>query len=248
MIVSVDAAEDVAVSLLTVRGPWDDQLRCNATASLRQCFGARPDGLVVDLSGLGDPHCESAPTWVTAQHAAARMQPPMPFALCIPPDLPLAGRMQGLSAGRFLPVYAKVRQARVALAGRIPGADRLSVTLRPDPDAPSVARNLVGDACLEWGLTHLLHPSRLVMSELVTNAVEHAGTQIRVVVTRRCGGLHLAVTDGNPRLPRVLRPVRPRRDMPLDERGCGLRTVAETAVLWGATPTESGKVVWATVR
>ncbi|WP_189328404.1 ATP-binding protein [Actinoplanes ianthinogenes] len=246
--VSVDIAADAAVSLLTVRGPWDDQLRRSTSVSLRRCFTEHPDALIVDLSRLRDPHSESVPTWTTARTVAAALEPPVHLALCVPPDLPLADRMQGLGAGRFLPVYAKVRQARVAVTGRIPEGERMVVTLRPDTDAPSLARNLVSDACLAWGLARLLHPSRLVMSELVTNAVEHAGTEIRVVVTRRGAGLHLSVGDGDPRMPRLRRPAPPRRGRPLDERGRGLQTVHETAELWGAVPTESGKVVWATVR
>jgi anti-sigma regulatory factor (Ser/Thr protein kinase) len=247
--IHLDAGADAAVSLLTVHGLWDAQLRSHTSASLRRCFTEHPDALIVDLSGLLDPRSESAPTWVTAQHAAATLEPPVPLALCVPPDLPLADRMQGLGAGRFLPVYAKVHQARVALAGRIPGAEPLTLTLAPDTDAPSLARNLVSDACLSWGLVHLLHPSRLVMSELVTNAVEHTGTGIRVVVTRRGAGLHLAVADGDPRLPQVMtRTNRPRPDLPLDERGRGLRTVQETASMWGSIPTETGKIVWATIR
>ncbi|BBH64811.1 hypothetical protein ACTI_14960 [Actinoplanes sp. OR16] len=245
----LDAGPEAAFSLLTVRGPWDASLRDNASASLRRCFTEHPDALIVDLSGLVDPRSESAPTWVTAQHAAAAMRPPVPVALCVPPDLPLADRMQGLGVGRFLPVYAKVGQARVALAARMPGAERFTIMLAPDTDAPSLARNLVSDACLSWGLVHLLHPSRLVMSELVTNAIEHAGTEIGVVVTRRGAGLQLAVADGDPRLPQVLtRTNRPRPDLPLDERGRGLRTVQETASMWGSIPTETGKIVWATVR
>lgn len=246
--VSVDAGDDAVVSVLTVRGSWDAPLRYHTSVTLRRCFTEHPDGLIVDLAGLLDPHSESASTWVTAQHVAAGLEPPVHFALCVPPDLPLADRMQALGAGRFLPVYAKVRQARVALAGRIPGTERVAVTLLPDPDAPSVARNLVGDACLQWGLGHLLYSSRLVMSELVTNAVEHARTEIRVVVTRRGAGLHLSVGDGDPVLPQMIRLTRPRPDVPLDVRGRGLRTVHETATLWGAMLAENGKVVWATIR
>ncbi|KUL39636.1 ATP-binding protein [Actinoplanes awajinensis] len=247
--VRVDIGADTAVSLLTVRGPWDERLRRTTSVSLRRCFTDHPDALIVDLSRLLDPRSESAPTWTVARTVAAELRPPVHLALCVPPDLPLADRMQGLGAGsRFLPVFAKVRQARVAVAGRLPGVERMIAVLRPDTDAPSTARNLVSDACLAWGLAHLLHPSRLVMSELVTNAVEHAGTEIRVVVAWRGTGLHLSVGDGSPRMPHLLRPPRPRQGHPLDERGRGLRAVHETAELWGAVPTPEGKVVWATVR
>ncbi|AEV88661.1 anti-sigma regulatory factor [Actinoplanes sp. SE50] len=254
--VRVDFSADAAVSLLTVRGSWGDDLRRSTSASLLRCFTEHPDALIVDLSGLRDPRSESVPTWTTARTVAATLRPPMHLALCVPPDLPLADRMQGLGAGRMrsvpggrlLPVYARVGQARVAVAGRLPDGERMAVTLAPDADAPSAARNLAGDACLAWGLPRLPHPSRLVMSELVTNAVEHAGTPIRVVVTRRGDGLHLAVADGSSAMPRLLRPTRPRAGQPLDERGRGLRTVHGTAAVWGAVPAAPGKVVWAIVR
>jgi anti-sigma regulatory factor (Ser/Thr protein kinase) len=245
--VTAEAAEDAVVCVLTVRGTWDAQLSFQVSVTLRRCFTEHPDGLIVDLSGLRDPHSESIPTWMTARAFAASLDPPVHLALCVPAELPLGCRLQGLGAGRFLPVYAKARQARVALAGRIPRDQRLSLTLRSEPEAPSLARNLVSDACLTWGLVHLLHPSRLVMSELVTNAVEHAGTDIRVTVGRRGAGLQLSVADDDPRLPGILPVSRPRPDLPLDERGRGLRTVDETAARWGAVPTETGKVVWATV-
>lgn len=123
----------------------------------------------------------------------------------------------------------------------------LVLRLPPEPESPALARNLVGTACRAWDLPHLLHPARLVMSELVTNAVEHAGSEITIVVSYRDGGLHLAVCDAEPRLPRLLDLPRPRPGEPLDERGRGLRTVRATATTWAATPTPTGKTVWATL-
>ncbi len=246
--VRVEGDLDAAVALMTVRGPWGQRLRDTAVAATRRCLAEHPEALIVDLSGLDDPGAESATTWVSAQHAAAAMVPAVYLALCIPPDLPLADRMQRLGAGRYLPVYAKVRQARVAIAGRVPATDRLALTLPPEPESPSLARNLVSDACLAWDLVELLYPARLVMSELVTNAVEHAATSITVGVSLRGAGIHLFVSDGEPAPPRVLEPARPRPDRPLDERGHGLRVVTATAAAWGCLPTSAGKIVWATLR
>jgi hypothetical protein len=86
------------------------------------------------------------------------------------------------------------------------------------------------------------------MSELVTNAVEHAGTELTVVVTRRGSGLQLAVADGAAEHPRLTKLRRPRRGYPLDERGRGLQTVDATATAWGSLPTPTGKVVWANLQ
>ncbi|MFC4069857.1 ATP-binding protein [Actinoplanes subglobosus] len=126
--------------------------------------------------------------------------------------------------------------------------ETLTVVLAPDPDAASLAGAMVADACLAWRLPGLLHPARRVLAELVRNAVEHAGTEARVTITRRGDGLCLAVSDGDSRLPRLLAPAPVRRGRPLDERGLGLQVVQAEATGWGARPTPTGKVVWALLR
>jgi signal transduction histidine kinase len=129
-----------------------------------------------------------------------------------------------------------------------PAADRMILTLPPEPDSPALARDLVGDACQSWHLPAVFYPARLVMSELVTNAVEHAGSTITVALTCRTGGLLVAVSDTSRTLPHLRDLQRPHRGRCLDERGRGLRIVQATAVRWGALPTVGGKLVWALVR
>lgn len=246
--VHVESDVDAAVTLMTVRGVWGAELARQATLALNKCLDDHPEALIVDLSALADPRTESAPVWIGAQRAAAQLDPPLQLALCVPPGVPLAGRLLRLCSRQHLPLYARVRQARVAIAGRLPDGDRMSVTVAPEPEAPSIARNLVGDACRQWALAELLHPARTVMSELVTNAVEHARTELTVVVTRRGSGLQVAVADGFRQQPRIIKQRRPRRGEPLDERGRGLQMVAATATAWGSLPTPVGKVVWATLQ
>jgi hypothetical protein len=243
--VQVEGDLDAAVGLMTVRGGWGEPLRQLLATTLHRCLSGHPEALIVDLSGLDDPDCRSATTWTDAQRSSAALQPVVQLALCIPPRLPLADRMQRLGGRGHLPVYAKVRQARAAIAGRLPGAERRTLTLRPEPESPSIARELAGNACLEWELPSLLHPSRNVMSELANNAIEHARTPITVSVSRRGAGVNLIVSDGSFTLPRLLKPARLRRGQPYDDRGRGLRIVAATADAWGALPTHAGKVVWA---
>jgi hypothetical protein len=120
-----------------------------------------------------------------------------------------------------------------------------TMVLAPEPEAASLAGTLVADACLAWRLVELLYPARRVMSELVLNAVEHAGTGLTVTVTHRASGLRLAVADGDPRLPRLRAPGPVHGGAPFDVRGHGLRAVQSVAAAWGAEPTATGKVVWA---
>jgi hypothetical protein len=246
--VFVEGDLDAAVALMSVSGVWDQPLRRVATATMNQCLAGHPEALILDLSALDDQICHSATTWTAAQVSAAALQPAVQLALCIPPDLPLAGRMQGLGIRGHLPVYAKLRQARVAIAGRLPLHERKTLILQPEPDSPSLARDLITEACLSWELPDLLHPARLVMSELVTNAIEHTRTAITVTVSRRAAGVHLTVSDSDPTLPEMRKPARPRPGRPLDDRGRGLRVVTATADAWGALPTRTGKVVWATLQ
>jgi hypothetical protein len=245
--VDVESDVEAAVAVMTVRGDWGRPLWKSATVAVQKCLAEHPEALIIDLSGLLDPRSSSAPTWLTAQRSAAQLDPPMQVALCVPPALPLADQMQRLGSRRFLPVYAKVRQAQVALASRLPLVERIVLNLEPEPDAPSLARNLISGACIAWGMSGLLYASRLVMSELVTNAVEHAGTRMTVVVTRRGPGLHLSVSDESAVAPRVLQPSPPRPGEPLDDRGHGLTIVSAVATVWGSLPTRTGKVVWATL-
>jgi hypothetical protein len=226
-----------AVAVLAVRGRWDVPLRQRASAALAKCYAEHPDALILDLSELDDPAAESAPAWMRAQSRAAMLEPPIRLALCVSPDLVLADRLQGLGVRRFLPVYARVRQARVALEGGRLLTDRVGLALRSTPDAPGRAGELVAEACRSWEMPRLQQPSRMVVAELVHNAVEHAGTDLALRVTRRLSGVRLAVSDGNPALPRMT-----------DPPGRGLRLVHKIAILWGAMPTADGKVVWATVQ
>ncbi|WP_433298228.1 ATP-binding protein [Actinoplanes sp. CA-030573] len=246
--VLIEGDLDAAVALITVQGRWDRQLRHLVSTKLEKCLAEHPEAIIIDLSDLDDPLSMSAPMWMVARTNAISREPAVELALCVPPRLPLADRLQRLGAPRFLPVYARVRQARVAIAGRLPLTERVMLTLPSEPESPSLARNLVSDACLAWGMTELLHPSRQVMSELVTNAIEHAGGEITAVASRRGFGIHLTVSDRAAAPPRLIKPARPLRGRPLDERGRGMRVVAATAAAWGWLPTRTGKVVWATLQ
>jgi hypothetical protein len=236
-----------ATSILTIRGTWTIPLWSASSAALRKCYAGHPDALIVDLTELDDPEAASAPTWLTAQRRSSEMDPPVRLALCISPELILADRMQRLGARRFLPVYARVNQARVAIASRLLLTDQVSLDLSPAPGAPQQASAVVDEACRSWELTPLADPARMIVTELVHNAVEHAGTDITVQLTRRPTGLTVAVSDRDPNLPHLRTPTRPKLPRGTDP-GRGLQLVHTIAIAWGAMPTAHGKVVWAAVQ
>ncbi|MFC0042177.1 ATP-binding protein [Actinomadura rayongensis] len=118
--------------------------------------------------------------------------------------------------------------------------DGFALTFTSATPGARVARETVGAALRAWGLDGLADDAELVASELVTNALRHAGTAT-VAVTRRPDTVVLEVTDDDPAPPCTADPD------PLGTSGRGLIIVAALAAGWGWRPVEpSGKCIWAT--
>ena len=112
-------------------------------------------------------------------------------------------------------------------------------TLPAEPASAPLARSAVQQHCRRWGLGDLCEDATLIVTELVANAVRHAGTVIRLRLRRTDGGLRLEVTDGSPR------PVRLTSPGLLDEGGRGLALVDALATHYGVEGQPGGKTVWA---
>ncbi|MBL7258248.1 ATP-binding protein [Paractinoplanes lichenicola] len=246
--VAVTADAESAVTLVTVRGTWGSPLRRDTFTAVKKVLSEHPIAMVIDLCEVIDTRAASVSTWLTVSRVGAAMEPPVRVAACLPRRAALTQRLDRLGSPYFLPVFENPGLARAAVVAGGPITDRLRLDLPPHPDSPALARNLVSEACSAWGLPEVLYPARLVMSELAANAVEHAGTPFRVVVVRRGSGLHLIVTDGEPRMPHLVDPPEDPPGNLWDIRGQGLRTVQAASAGWGALPTRNGKMVWATVK
>ena len=82
----------------------------------------------------------------------------------------------------------------------------------------------------------------LVASELVTNVIRHAKTDLVVSVAVDGAKVRIEVVDGSSILPAA-------RDLSKGSNGgLGLRLVEEISEAWGAEQRPDGKVVWAEVR
>jgi anti-sigma regulatory factor (Ser/Thr protein kinase) len=106
--------------------------------------------------------------------------------------------------------------------------------------APGLARSFVASMCDDWQLdVGLRDAARMVATELVSNAVEHAGTGCVLYLALDRQRLQIAVRDQRPTaagLPQA--GVR-------GNRGYGLLMVEGASRAWGVTPHEDGKTVWA---
>ena len=112
--------------------------------------------------------------------------------------------------------------------------------LPPQPTSVGEARRLVREVLEGTGrvdLAALAENAVLLTSEVVTNAILHAGTTVDLVV-RLDGGVRIEVADGSEHLP-----VR-RRYATTAGTGRGLMMLEEVADAWGVQRRPGGKVVW----
>jgi len=109
-----------------------------------------------------------------------------------------------------------------------------------ESDMPGRARRLVVAALEQRGHDEILvGDAALVLSELASNAVLHAGSPFSVVVRTRDSRLRIAVSDSTP-------PLSSSPDGGLIPRPThGLSLVQELCSCWGVEGTAGGKVVWA---
>ena len=244
--VSVEVIADASSTVVEFRvhGEWSRQLGDQVTAGLRLCLAGPSEALIIDLRDLDDLHGVSLPYWLAAQRMARTGPAPVHLALCTPPVTMLGYRFRHADDAAALS-FATISEARAAMDARQSRRHRWQTRLAPHPASVRTARELITQACQAWQLPELRHDAALIMSELATNAVEHAGTEFVVTVFRRGRSLHLAVRDNDARYPRLGEPGG--RRPALSEGGRGLALVHAAATGWGAMPTQCGKVVWATL-
>jgi Stage II sporulation protein E (SpoIIE) len=104
------------------------------------------------------------------------------------------------------------------------------------------SRHLVRDTLIGWGLAHLVDSASLLVSELATNALLHAGGSFQLRLHR--GRFLLCEVCDTAKAPPRLRAEDPGRSDQPAEDGRGMVLVGKLSRRWGFRPTEAGKVVW----
>lgn len=162
------------------------------------------------VSHLASEELTGRPSWIAALAAALGL-------------VVIAG------CGRL--VWARVRTVSAAAHGE--------ARFGPESSSAREARGFVRDALAAFaGPQPVLHDCVLLVSELVTNAIEHARTSFVVRWSTLDQLIRIEVEDDSPDFPVLVEP-------PSDEpRGRGLSLVHALSADWGIEPTGAGKVVW----
>lgn len=116
--------------------------------------------------------------------------------------------------------------------------------LPPTSGSVRVARHVVVELMRVWGVPHDHEDAALLVTELVTNVVDHVEGEAELTVEVSAGEdwLRIAVVDGS-----AVRPVV--RELSMDHpRGRGMRMIQQIADRWGAEDHLGGKRVWCELR
>jgi anti-anti-sigma regulatory factor/anti-sigma regulatory factor (Ser/Thr protein kinase) len=237
MIVEVSRDSGTGATVASLVGQLTLATVPDLQATLRKLAAECPTALILDLQSMSSARASLLAMFaVTARGAVEDHGVPVLVCGCADEVA------DSLWAHRSLLTVHASREAAAAVV-RAAELQWRHHRLEPAVTAASEARRLVHEACVAWGVAHLDDAARLVASELVNNAVIHAGTTLDITVASNGRFLRIAVQDGSSVQPRLvldslLAPA-------LAKHGWGLRLVQRFSTRWGSTLIDSGKIVWA---
>jgi serine phosphatase RsbU (regulator of sigma subunit)/anti-sigma regulatory factor (Ser/Thr protein kinase) len=133
---------------------------------------------------------------------------------------------------------------------QVPDERVASATYAPEPAAAAQARRFVRETLRSWSLPgsaekndSVIDDAVLLTSELVTNAVVHAGTQVQVTCRIHGKAVEVAVGDRHPARALAAEPKSP-ADSAESTSGRGLMLPSALATAWGVTYARTAKAVW----
>ncbi|MEU5082561.1 MULTISPECIES: SpoIIE family protein phosphatase [Streptomyces] len=121
---------------------------------------------------------------------------------------------------------------------------RAAASFEPVGRSVATARSFVRDTLQGWGFADIVDDAVVLTSELVTNAVVHAGTHADVLCLRTEDGVRIEVSDRYPEREVPLQSAAVSMGSPDREGGRGLQLCAALATRWGVDYTPTHKNVW----
>ncbi|WLW51803.1 SpoIIE family protein phosphatase [Streptomyces sp. YU58] len=121
---------------------------------------------------------------------------------------------------------------------------RAAASFEPVGRSVASARSFVRDTLQGWGFADIVDDAVVLTSELVTNAVVHAGTSADVLCLRSDDGVRIEVADRYPEREIPLQGQAVNMGNPDREGGRGLQLCAALSGRWGVEYTPTHKQVW----
>ena len=120
--------------------------------------------------------------------------------------------------------------------------DGIVTLLPPRPSSAGIAREVLSWQLHEWHIESLCEDASVVVTELISNAIRHAATDVELKIVHLPHVLRLEVRDGS------AQKLRRRASHEDDEGGRGLHLVDALTDRHGVDPEGTGKRVWVEMR
>ncbi|OBH84548.1 sulfate transporter [Mycobacterium scrofulaceum] len=237
--VDTDPQHDVPV--LVVDGVLDSSTYRGLRDTVIKAALDEPRAVIVDVDRLRVP-TDSAWTVFTSARWHVSTWPDVPILL-VCPEPSVRRAIIGAGVARYVPVHPSRERAMEAVRSRSLQGRRRARTELPRSDGTlGMAGAVVTDWLTEWRQSEAIPIATTVATVFIENVLDHTDSAPVLVVESYRETVTVAVEDGSDQLP--VRHEDARRGA---EIVSGLAIVAALCRAWGATPTSSGKTVWAMV-
>ncbi len=239
--IRIDAAPRHDVPTLVMDGVLDSSSYRSVRDSIIKAALDEPRAVIVDVNQLSVP---SASAWTVFTSARWHVStwPDVPILLvCGERRVRQAIAASGVT--RYVPVHPNVELALGVL-----GTQPLPVRRRARSELPAtrvgvgLARAMITDWLTQWDIADLVPVAATVGTVFVENVLDHTHSAPVLIVESQRDTITVAVEDCSEHLPG-----RHEDAYRGAEIVSGLAIVSSLCRAWGATPTSSGKTVWALV-
>ncbi|OBI05256.1 sulfate transporter [Mycobacterium sp. E2462] len=239
--VRIDLHPQQEVPVLVLHGMLDSSTYRHIRDTVIKAALDEPSAVIVDVSGLSAPSA-SAWTVFTSARWHVSVWPDVPILL-VCSDPAMRRDIVGSGVTRYVPMHAGMDTALRAAAGNQPNIRRRArAELSRTRDSLDRARAAVTDWLTDWGHPELAPVAATLSTVFVENVLDHTQSAPILIVESLGDAVTVAVQDCSERLPA-------RHEDANGDAGAvsGLAIVSALCRSWGATPTPSGKTVWAVV-
>lgn len=237
--IELETCQDLPI--LRVEGVLDSSTYRTVRDAVIKIAIDEPRAVIVDINRLRAPSA-SAWTVFTSARWHVSMWPDVPILLvCGAPQKRQEIAKTGVT--RYVPIHPTMELALDALQGRpLQLRRRARTSLARNISSLEVARSVIAEWLTQWEIEEVIPVAATLATVFVENVLDHTESAPVLIVESLDDTVTVAVEDNSSHLPGRHEDA----DVGAD-RVSGLAIVAALCRTWGATPTSSGKTVWALI-
>ncbi|MDT5255084.1 MAG: hypothetical protein QOD10_164 [Mycobacterium sp.] len=239
--IRIDVETQHDVPILVVGGILDSSTYRSLRDAVIKAALDEPLAVIVDVNRLSAPSASAYSVFTSARWHVS-IWPDVPILLvCAQPQVRRAITVGDVA--RYLSVHPTRESALDALLGQsLPPRRQARSELPLTRVSVVLARAMITDWLTGWDRRELIPVAVTVATVFVENVLDHTDSAPVLIVELNQDTVTIAVEDGSDHLPGRH-----------EDAHCGTEIVSGLAIVsalcraWGATPTSSGKTVWALV-